>query len=218
MNRKLALIPAILLLALCIPAVKWGLADLNAYTTRHEVSKWESENRLPVPEELTKARVAIETALNWSRAPEYYDYLGRLHHYNALISDNPLLKSTALQEALVSYRHSNSLRPQWPYTQANIALIKAKSGEFDQEYQHMIRQSVSSGPWENGVNIALTEAGLLGWLSLNMDERKMIIDNIRRGIRRNPDHIKVILNRYNKRSLICANLQRDVYQRKLCGV
>ncbi|BBB25471.1 hypothetical protein [Amphritea japonica] len=216
-TRKLALLPALALIALCIPVTQWGLGDINAYPVRYSISKWQSENRLPTHQELNKAQVAIEAALSWDSNPEYYDYQGRLFHYEALISDSPLLQTTALHNALASYQHSTALRPRWAYSQANFALIKALLKEFDEDYKIAIKQAAISGPWENGVNIALAEAGLLGWLSLNPQERKIITDNIQRGIRRNMEHIKIIINRYNKRSLVCANLQRDIYQRKLCG-
>jgi hypothetical protein len=215
--RKLALLPALAFIALCIPAIQWGLGDVKAYPARYGVNQWQSENRLPTHPELVKAQTAIEAALNWDSNPEYYDYQGRLFHYEALISDNALLKTTALRNALTSYQHASELRPRWAYSPANFALVKALLGEFDHEYKDAIKQAATDGPWENSVNIALTEAGLLGWLSLNNPEKRIVIGNIQRGIRRNMEPIKFIINRYNKRSLVCANLQRDIYQSKLCG-
>lgn len=216
-NKKLVFIPALLLLIPSILIGRWVLGDINAYTVRYSVQQWQTENRLPSTSELTSAQTAIHAALSWNDTPEYRDYEGRLFHYQSLISENQLLKNTALNSALNSYRASTKQRPQWPYSWANLALIKALIGELDSEYQHAIRQAALNGPWENGVNIALTEAGLIGWLRLDRTEQKIITENIQRGIRRNLKHIKVIINRYNKRSLICANLKRDKYQRKLCG-
>lgn len=217
LSRKLVLLPVLILLLLCFFALQWGIGDVKAYPARYSIKEWQAENRLPTHQQLAKAQVAIEAALNWDANPEYYDYQGRLYHYEALISDNTLLKTTALRNALNSYQHSITLRPQWAYSQANLALIKALLGEFDQDYKNAIKQSALYGPWENSVNITLAEAGLLGWLTLSKQDRKAITDNIQRGIRRNMEPIKVIINRYNKRSLVCANLQRDIYQRKLCG-
>ncbi|MBQ0755940.1 MAG: hypothetical protein KBT54_02470, partial [Amphritea sp.] len=124
-TRKLLLFPALILLLLCFFALQWGVGDVKAYPARYGVNKWQSENRLPTHPELVKAQSAIEAALSWDKNPEYYDYQGRLYHYEALISDNALLKTTALRNALKSYKHSSALRPQWAYSQANFALVKA---------------------------------------------------------------------------------------------
>lgn len=216
-KRKLTLIPALVLLGFCFPAVKWGISDLNAYPVRYDIQRWQSDSRLPSREELSKTHVALQSSIHWNQDPELYDYQGRLFHYEALISENNLLKTTALRNALESFRHANTLRRQWPYSQANIALMKAMLGEFDQEYRQMLKLSASHGPWENGVNLALTEAGLLGWSTLNKQDKQLIVENIQRGIRRNMKHMKIIINRYNKRSLVCASIRRDRYQKQLCG-
>jgi len=67
------------------------------------------------------------------------------------------------------------------------------------------------------VAITLIEAGELGWKMLNQKQQQQIIDNIQRGIRRNHQPIKTIVDRYQARPLICAYLQRDKYQKKFCG-
>ena len=218
LSRKLALIPALFLLLLGIPVIKWGIADIKAYPARYAIAEWEKDSRFPSQEELDKAIKAINTAISWQpNNPEVSDLKGRLNHYKALISENQLVRNSALQEALKSYKHSIAQRPQWPYSWANLALIKAQLGEFDNDYKQAIRQSATNGPWENAVNIAITEAGLIGWRTLSSEEQLLIIENIQRGMRRNLNHIKVIINRYNSRSLICAYLPKDRYRRKLCG-
>lgn len=217
LKRVFAPALACLLIALCLPAAKRGISDINTYPVRYDIQRWQNENRTPTPTELADAQTAIQLAIDWNQSPELYDYQGRLFHYEALIAENSSQATNALQNALQSYQHSSSLRKQWPYSQANVALMKALLGEFDQEYLNMLRQSATNGPWENGVNLALTEAGLLGWVNLNKQDKHLIVENIQRGIRRNMRHMKVIISQYNKLSLVCANIQRDRYQKQLCG-
>lgn len=116
-RKKLALIPAALLLVMALLAVKLGTGNIQAYPVRYAIEQLQAESRLPTEAELTKAQSAISPALNWQPDnPEYNDYQGRLYHYRAVLSQGQTDQNEALTQALQSYRTSTTLRPQWPYS------------------------------------------------------------------------------------------------------
>lgn len=141
----------------------------------------------------------------------YYQALQKYHG-----DDNAgFLSSTQL--AANSYREAIKSRPNWPYSWANLALMKAAINQFDSEYQHAINQAVILGPWENAVNISVAEAGMLGWATLPPATQTAVIANIERGIKRNNNVLKKRLSAINKLGLVCLYLQGSKERKRLCG-
>lgn len=215
-----ALVLMLALLSLTTFPIRWAIGDIYSYPVRYAVKDWHKQDSLPAQAELDRAMANINKALRWDpENPEYTDYQGFLYYYQGLVSiaDKQADFTPYFRQALVSFKASAEMRPMWPYSWAYIALMKAYLTEFDLEYRSAMHQASELGPWENSVNIALTEAGLRGWAHNDPALTQMIVDNIARGLRRNSKEIRQIVRAHNKTALVCAYMHANQSRQNMCG-
>lgn len=224
LNRRRLLFVApllILLLAASIAAISAGVADLYAYFPRQHLEHWQNTGKSPSETQLTQALGNIETARRWQPDnAEYNDMQALLLYYQAVTQyqrqDQSGFTATTRQ-AIDHYRQATLKRPNWPYSWANLALMKAAIQQFDQEYLHALQRATELGPWENAVNTSVAEAGLLGWPHLDQTTQMAVIKNIERGIKRNKKALKQRLGAINKLTIACINLQASIDRKQFCG-
>ncbi len=227
-NATAALLAIALLLLALIP-LRWALGDFAAYPARQSLEHWQTQGTVPDDAAIQAALTAADNALYWqANNGEYLDLKALLLYYRAISALQteasaltPALAQTQAddytRQALDTYRQSTQARPHWPYSWANLALMKARLNEFDAEYHTALEQAIAFGPWENAVNISIAEAGMLGWFSLSKAQQQAIIANIQRGIPRNSPQIKQSLSAINKLALVCGHLAASPDRKRLCG-
>ena len=164
---------------------------------------------------------SIRTAIEWQKnRAEYRDiealllYYQALHYYQAGSSAG--YRESTL-EAIAGYRNASQARPNWPYSWANLALMKASVQQFDHEFETALIKAIKLGPWENAVNISVAEAGLLGWAALTPATQNAVIENIERGLKRNTPVLKKRLKIINKLGMACIYLKASNERKRLCG-
>ena len=221
-KRLLITFPLVLSLLFAIAVTfRFGIADLYAYSPRQSLEHWQKSEKAPAELELLSAIKSITSAISWQpKNAEYRDIEALLYYYQAiqLNQTNNIsgFKEMVLKSA-ASYRQSTQLRPNWPYSWANLALMKASAQQFDDEYQFSINQAIALGPWENAVNISITEAGLMGWKELNSSTKAAVVENIERTIKRNTPALKQRLIAINKLGMACIHLKASKERKRLCG-
>jgi len=194
------------LAALCALALPRGLADLRALEARILFNSWETARRLPSSEEWTLARSRLREAraLDPGR-PDFLEDIARLHELRARpIKEGDTLARADLRQALDYHRQNLRLRPGLPYTWASLALVKARLGEPDREFETALRNAARLGPWEPEVQLALAEAGFRHWPSLAPETRTAMRANAGRALRWQDAKIFDIARRAGRLDLLCA--------------
>lgn len=223
-KRRLWVLPVgLLLLFAALVALRWAMADLYHYQARFPEERWAKEGRYPSQAELDLALKNIDTSLSWKEAvPDALDLKGFLLWHKILLRQlegdisQQEIDVIAAQAAQL-HRRAIELRPRWPYSWASLALMKAYQGQFDQEYLQAIDRAVHFGPWENTVNIHITQAGMMGWFKLSPDARQQVIQNSVRGLRRNYSQVSGLLKYYQKTLIVCAHLPtKEPLFKRLC--
>ncbi len=197
-------------------AVCWGMADIKAYPVRYALERWENKGEVD-PEELTAMAAAIESALSWQpHNPEYIELQARIKLHQAIMIEEGIAFKKAVREILALHNIAIELRPQWPYSWANKALMKAYLEEFDTEYLEAMQQSEHFGPWELSVNLTVLQAGLIGWFSLTPDDKLVVVRAADRATEHNWRSARNLLDLYQRRYSVCAFMQRTEMQKKAC--
>lgn len=200
-------------------AANWAMGDLYGYKARYAVDAWQSRKTLPTQDELQSGITDIDKALRWEpRNPEYVELKARILYLQALNSGLETAGFGKIQEAKYYHLYAIELRPNWPYSWANLVLMKSYLGEFDKEYDEALRNAVTFGPWEQSVHITLAIAAPISWSSLSKKQKQIFASNIERGLVWSVSDIRSVLEAYRKRSVICAYLKRDEMQKRLCKV
>ena len=215
---------AILVMLVCVPllysAFRWAIADISAYPVRYAIERWQLQPDSVDLVSLTKAGEEIDLALSWSAGnAEYYELKARLLLYRALLSKNIAQTPTYINEirqALSLHERAIEVRPHWSYSWANKSLMKAYLGEFDTVFIEAIKRAEKTGPWELSANLAVLEAGLLGWQQLSPGSQVVIIRAANRAAEHSPRAVRMLLGRYVLRFPVCSRMLRSSAQRKVC--
>lgn len=124
---------------------------------------------------------SIDTALRFDRFnPAYWEDKARIDCNGASRRKDIAL----LDEALFEVRNSIRLRPVSSYSWATLMQIKIALGEIDDEFLRALEHAAKLGPWEMETQRAIAKAGLDAWSRLPFSDRKIVLENIRRGMKR----------------------------------
>ena len=196
----------------------WGMGDLYGYKVRYALEQWQEKPAFPSVEEVAVTLADVDSALRWEGDnPEYVELKGRVLYYRALVVGFNEQGLVDIAEAKALHQKAISLRPRWPYSWANLVLVKAYLNEFDEEYHQALISAVTYGPWEKSVHLTLAHAAALSWPSLSLEQKRLFARNIERGMVRTLPEEDAILSAYQKKTSICAYLTRDYLQNKLCS-
>ena len=199
-------------------AVRIGMADVIGHRADYALETWEKERRLPTEEEVAAALENVDSALGWTPDnPELLELKALLLSQQGFVRRSEGGFNAITDEAIPLYLKAVALRPKWPHTWANFALLKAHRGEFDAQYKEAIEKSVALGPWEPGVHRVITDAGLYGWGYVDIETRRLVAANIHRGLLHGKRSVQAVVKRHNKTLFVCGYLPRDKQTSRFCG-
>ena len=214
-SRLVALLLIPLLLYLVWVAGSWGLADVYARPAINEIKRWQENKKNLELKDWDRLRIELEKALQLD--PDNPD----TNHFMALALeggyvDYPPRAASAQASrriALDYYRKAGRLRPAWPYTWVDLALVKYRLGEMDTEFYKAWHRSVELGPWEPGVQKVAAGIGLHGWNVLTKEDHAFTLEVIRKGANHSDTgHARAMLDQvrsYGLLDLVCLIMEQD---------
>ena len=196
-----------------------ALADISHYPVKSAISKNTANTPLSL-EELASLEEKIQYSIKLRpNNGEYREYLGRIYYLKAQhnYDDYPLfIKDIKL--AFDSHRKASQLRPQWPYSWANMALMKSHLQQFDAGFIHSVNQAIKYGPWEISSNQAIVQAGFTGWGRLSRQMQIKITAALERIYLQQPHQAKTLLIEYKMAAELCPQLQTVKFlEDKICS-
>lgn len=190
--------------ALIAAALPRGLADLRAFEARRFIPAWENRNLAAPSGEWERARDGLLRARELDpRHPGYLEDLARLYEYRGLRSA-PGAAQEDFARALEYLRAEAVRRPSSSYTWAGIALLKARMGVPDAEYEAALRSAAALGPWEPAVQLAIADAGLRYWNRLAPETRTALGANLARSLRWQDKAVFDLARRLGRLDVVCA--------------
>ncbi len=216
-----------LLLILCswmtYHAFKIALADISHYPVKHFLEKLKP-TELPKISTLSKQLTKIQYSIDLRpKNAQYLEYLARLHYLMALQQQKIptksylLISEKNLRQALNAHVKATQLRPKWPYSWANIALVKSHLQEFDQQYTDAIDQAIATGSWEIASNNAISQAGFNGWDTLNDNFKLKTVRALERVYQQRKSTAIEIANYYQRANEICSLLLNEGFRKRVCN-
>ncbi len=221
-SRVLSLIAIPCLLYLTYIAGSWGLADIYARSSITVLDKWRYGKKILDGDDWDKLRADLSYAL------EHDPDNPNIHQYLALALEGRFANTApknkeampSRREAYAHYKKAISLRPTWPYAWMNLALVKYRLGETDDEFYHALHKADELGPWEPGVQSVIVDIGLHYWNSLSRNERKFVLNIIDKSLHHSKrKHSVDVLNltkRRGKLELVCLVHEDIDYVNQYC--
>lgn len=159
----LLLIPVLLYLAYI--AGSRSLADIYARPVMTRLSHWEQGKVQLGEADWASAQEKLARALKLDPTnPELLLWMGLAIEgpYRSWFSD-PEEGEVARQQAAAYYRQSIQLQPTWPYAWADLATVKYRAGEVDEELFEAMQTAIQLGPYETGVLSRLRQIIIVAW-------------------------------------------------------
>ena len=210
-KKSLAITAPIALIWFMYQALNIALADIKHYPVKHWIKKIETGQAI-TKADIDMAIITIQSAIKKTpNNPEYREYLARLYFLSAIDvynKDNNNLKAfrADLVNAYIQHKTALKHRPQWPYSWANLALIKAHLQQYDNEFENAIINAEKFGPWEIASNQAIAMAGLTGWNSISADLQTKTVAAIERTYQQDKRIAKNLMTTYRLTSQICEKV------------
>ena len=220
--RLIALLLIPVLLFLTYVAGSWGLADVYARPTINEIRSWQKGKKQLEEKDWARVQTELEKALALDpNNPDTNHFMAiALEGQYADLPPKTVDAEPARRAALDYYRKAVQLRPVWPYTWIDLALVKYRLGERDKEFYDAWHRGVELGPFEPGVQQVAAGIGLHGWNSFTKEDRTFTLDVIKRGVRHaNKGHAKTMLEQsetYGYLELICLIVEDDQFVQDYC--
>lgn len=156
------------LLAVGYFAGQRGLADVMAQEPRYEMERWRSGKFVPDATRRNAMLVALNEARNLD--PQNPTLLEELALFHAMRVDGRYNHDAwvreARQQSLTGFRQALEQRSTSGQGWFNVALMKFRLGEIDQEFSQSLLQAMRRSPWEPTVQLHAIELGLANWQNL----------------------------------------------------
>ncbi len=182
LSDKFALLSLAFLAVMTICAAGAGVADL--YSLRPPGAMDERPVQKVEASKLVDALVATNVALRLDPGnPSYREDRARLDYWEAERSGGAR-KAELLEDALFQIRKAIRLRPVSPYGWSTLMQVKMSLGEIDPEFFDALDNASTLGPWEPEIQRAVADAGLNVWGMLTDTQKGKILDDFKRGMKR----------------------------------
>lgn len=151
------------IMAICVFGLYWTshflIASNNYYHAKNAVVNIRTNTTARSVESINAALEHVNIAIQYfPQKSGYYLLRAELYEWKANVSPNERLDY--LTEAFNDFILALEYRPLWPPTWANLAAIKWKLGEIDDEFYHYFNTAIELGPQHEVVHIFVAEFGL----------------------------------------------------------
>ena len=221
-SRVLSLIAIPCLLYLTYIAGSWGLADVYARPSITVLEKWRSGSKTLNGDDWDKLRADLSYALKHDPDnPDIHEYLAlAIEGRYAYIAPKNKEAMPSRREAYTHYKKAIALRPPGPFAWVNLALVKYRLGETDDEFYHALHKADELGPWEPSVQRVIVDIGLHYWNSLSRSERTFILNMIDKSLhhssRKHSIDVLDLTKRYGALELTCLIHEDIDYVAQYC--
>ncbi len=174
-------------------------------------------------DELAPHLDAVDKALGWrARHVDALDFKGDLFYQSWLISSDGryVSDSELLQQAISHHVKALSIRKNWVFSFARLALIYSHQVELDSQFDYWFRESHRLGVNETEVARSLMMVGLKNWKKLSNDQRSLTMDFIEASIEKKSISIRwlsELLQFYELYSRVCAEFRSTPRKDQVCS-
>lgn len=213
--------PAVLALSLaCVLLLGLGAAVLMSALFSQQANRflddWQAAGVQPGEQAWQIAHNAAEKALLWypGESAAAYNTLGRVWEWQqyTLPTAAPEARPSRMA-ALEAYRNATQLRPTWPYTWVDLALVKLRLGEVDEELVNALEQGLQTGPWRSKSLARIAQVGLLSWWQLPQRGREITLEAVRRSLsfdNRSADQFWQQVEALGTQGIVCSALKAEL--------
>ncbi|MBV1790206.1 hypothetical protein KQ940_19295 [Marinobacterium sp. D7] len=217
-----------LLLVVCLPMLYLSATSFMSGVSSSQAEMflryWGEKREQPSDPAWLAAAAAAERAVSVGPGTngDYWDRLGRIYEWRYI--NEPFgseLADASRERALEGYRASVEARPLWPHTWVQLAFVKLRLLEFDDEFDRALVQAFTLGPWRMNVQAQLAEIGMIAWPQLTPEQKAATWESMERTLRYSSQRARPLQDLAKRAGLyneLCAAVDPALLaQRKWCN-
>lgn len=190
------------LMAAMVLVMVWGAANVVATRGERQLQQWNAENP---PDRATVSALCLTLATTTTTHPlnAHYWYLqGKCWQWLAFVAPDNLQAVSDAQAALL---RSATLRPSWPDTWLELALLAAQQPRPGPMFAHYVANASRYGPYKPSVVVGLVRLGLASWRGGRTALPAYALAAMERGLRSSlREQIFRTAQEYQAGPLVCA--------------
>ena len=196
-----------------------GIADFVYYPVKIQFRAWD-KGKLPEAEkEYLLMHQQVDHALEWDPTnPLLLEARGRITDSRSQVMSVESSSDENMRSALDDFSRSTRLMPSSPWAWRNIALMKARLGEYDQELEQYLLQAHTLAPESIKMHYTMVEIGLAGWGAFSSSMRQQVVASIHELLQYSNSH-KVLIEfaeRFRKKKILCSNIDSEKALQQYC--
>jgi hypothetical protein len=185
-----------------------GIADLAAFSPRQRLAQLDAREEAPTAAEWRRAQEQLQRARELDpHNPVHTEALARWYErYTLRLPRSSLIAPAYLEQSAAHLRSALAARPGSPYTWANLALVKQRLAQFDDEFQAAYVNAWRLGPWEVEVQFGLAQIAFRTPDQLGPDAREAARGAITNASRRYSKELFQFARRHGGIPVLCGVL------------
>lgn len=221
--KVLLLFLLMLSLVLMYLSARLLMAGVNGVQVQMFLDDWMRRDAAPTDRAWQVAHQAAESAVRWSPAADgdAYGQLGRVNEWYRFGERFGSEEAKAARlAALEAYRAETRVRPLWPYGWTQLALVKLRLLDFDQEFHQALINARQHGGGRPRVHAQIAEISFMAWPYLSETEKQAAWESAEMTLRYLPRYTKSLVTLIESRGLtypFCISVDHELLrQRNLC--
>lgn len=176
-----------------VNAFRFGGASLDYYTVKNSINLWLNKGSVQSQESYENAKASIDTAnmLHHSH-PLYIELDAQIKEWGVMSGFEP---NMSIEQAKKSYLAATKVRPLWPVSWANLAMLKWREQQFDKELLSYLYNADTLGPQKAEVHLLFAQLGLSLYKANHpfyTQIKLSVHDHVKKGIRSNATRPQLI--------------------------
>ncbi|NVK40767.1 MAG: hypothetical protein HWE39_05940 [Oceanospirillaceae bacterium] len=207
-------------LALALVGVRFIIGGIAAHQAQRFIDDWERLGEVPTDTAWEVAEAAAQRAVAFYPGDngDYYERLGEVYEWQheSLNFGDPDARASR-EQALAAYRKAVAVRPDWPDTWVQIAFVKLRLLEFDEEFDRALQLGFENGPWRMRINRGLATVGLIAWPQLDEEQQRRILTSAERTLAYSDTQalrLFTLSDHIDQTALLCHELPADLLARR----
>jgi len=211
---------------LSLHAASMGLANLQVIRVENALNRWAKLAKVPSASAMASALASIDRAIDLHPDNPYQLTLkAQVIEWRGVgkaINGEPAEAYNAdFRAALELHRQATYLRPLWPDTWADMANMKLRLNELDEELDRYLAQADKFGPYTAPVHLSIVKAGLAKLAQSKFTQIPLLNRHMLRGLKdpRTKQQIETLVMDYGYETMVCewlAQAPEMEIETKLC--
>lgn len=207
-------------LAVLVPsgwiAGRWAIGSAYGSLADLSLLKWSAQGGVQSNDFVARLERRVDQSLAYDPGnPQWREASGRLSALKAQYAATGE-REKHWAKAETQYREAIALRPLWPYSWSNLAVLQYRAEGINEGFEQTFSRAINLGPWEPRVQRTAAGLAFAAWERFSGAMHDTLRPMLQRGMRRNWSRIIQTARVSGRLYFVCDEFELQPAARSLC--